>query len=150
MVTELECWRMSRASFDDIEGAGVHWIALPPTTPSLSPAVCATATFLARTRGGVLDTGLGGSGGDFEQSEGEEGEGARSPPRARAKKVAVAQTTGGGGREGGRGGGGKEQTNGHVGATGHVGVGLRRRCRQQCSSYKQTDADPLMGNARAS
>jgi hypothetical protein len=70
-VRELESWRMSRASFDDIEGAG------------------------------VLDTGLGGSGGDFELSEGEEEEGARSPPRARAKKVAVAQTAaeGGGGGE---------------------------------------------------
>jgi hypothetical protein len=66
MVTELECWHMSRASFDDIEGTG------------------------------VLDTGLGGSGGDFELSEGEEEEG-RSPPRARAKKVAVAQTAAEGG-----------------------------------------------------
>jgi hypothetical protein len=39
---------------------------------------------------GVFDTGLGGSGGDFELLEGEEEEGARSPPRARAKKVAAA------------------------------------------------------------
>jgi hypothetical protein len=68
MVTELECWRMSRASFDDIEGAG------------------------------VLDTGLGSGGDfELSEEEDEEGARSPPRARAKKVAVAQTAAEGGGG-----------------------------------------------------